>query len=154
MSTTTKIYGTTTRALLLAAAGAVSFMAACATGSSGGGEERVRVVRNEERAAETGGIAPDKQAEIQLLLQQRNPSTLKCYNDVLAEKHDRAFKGHVAVLISLEPSGRASDVSIVNSNLNSKEVHDCLIAKIKEFEFPQIEHAGSMQYVYHFEPAY
>jgi hypothetical protein len=125
----------------------------CAT-SSNGGEENVRVVRTEDKAAETGGIPPDKQMEIQLLLQQRNPSTLKCYNDVLAEKHDRAFKGHVAVMITLTPSGQASDVSIVNSNLNSKEVTDCLIAKLKEFEFPTLEHGGAMQYVYHFEPAY
>ena len=147
MRSSTKVLGFTAVVLL----GAASF--GCAT-SGGGGDERVRVVRTEDRPAETGGISPDKQAEIQLLLQQRNPSTLKCYNDVLAEKHDRAFKGHVAVLITLEASGRASDVSIVNSNLNSKEVHDCLIAKIKEFEFPQLEHGGSMQYVYHFEPAY
>jgi hypothetical protein len=131
--------------------GATAF--GCAT-SSEGGEERVRVVRPEEKAAETGGIAPDKQAEIQLLLQQRNPSTLKCYSDVLSEKHDRAFKGHVAVLITLESSGHASEVTIVNSSLNNKEVHDCLISKLKEFEFPQLEHGGSMQYVYHFEPAY
>jgi hypothetical protein len=151
MRTTTKVFGLT-GALLLGLAGAV--VSGCGTSSQGGGEERVRVVPNDEHAAETGGISPDKQAEIQLLLQQRNPSTLKCYNDVLSEKHDRAFKGHVAVLISLEPSGKASDVSIVNSSLNNKEVHDCLIAKIKEFEFPEIEHAGSMQYVYHFEPAY
>lgn len=125
----------------------------CATTSSGD-DERVRVVRTEDKAAETGGIPPDKQAEIQLLLQQRNPSTLKCYNDVLAEKHDRAFKGHVAVMITLTPSGQASDVGIVSSNLNSKEVTDCLISKLKDFEYPTLEHGGSMQYVYHFEPAY
>jgi hypothetical protein len=125
----------------------------CATTDSNN-DDRVRVVRNEDKVAETGGISPDKQAEIQLLLQQRNPSTLKCYNDVLSEKHDRAFKGHVAVLITLTPSGQASDVSIVSSNLNSKEVTDCLIAKLKEFEYPTLEHGGTMQYVYHFEPAY
>jgi hypothetical protein len=125
----------------------------CATTSSGD-DDRVRVVRTEDKAAETGGIPPDKQAEIQLLLQQRNPSTLKCYNDVLSEKHDRAFKGHVAVIITLTPSGQASDVGIVSSNLNSKEVTDCLIAKLKDFEYPTLEHGGSMQYVYHFEPAY
>jgi hypothetical protein len=124
----------------------------CATAPPG--EERVTVVRPEDKIAETGGIPPDKEADIQLLLQQRNPSTLKCYSDVLSEKHDRAFKGHVAVLLTLEPSGHASDVAIVNSSLNNKEVHDCLIAKLKEFEFPQLEHGGSMQYVYHFEPAY
>ena len=128
-------------------------MFGCATTDSNN-DDRVRVVRADDKPAETGGIPPDKQMEIQLLLQQRNPSTLKCYNDVLAEKHDRAFKGHVAVMITLTPSGQASDVSIVNSNLNSKEVTDCLIAKLKEFEFPSLEHGGSMQYVYHFEPAY
>lgn len=126
----------------------------CATSKSGSGDENVRVVRTEDKAPETGGIPPDKQAEIQLLLQQRNPSTLKCYNDVLAEKHDRSFKGHVAVMITLTPSGQASDVSIVSSNLNSKEVTDCLIAKLKDFEYPTLDNGGTMQYVYHFEPAY
>jgi hypothetical protein len=141
---------------LLGLAGALIISAAgfgCAT-SGQGGEERVTVMRNEDKVPETGGIPPDKEAEIQLLLQQRNPSTLKCYSDVLTEKHDRAFKGHVAVLLTLDTSGHATDVSIVNSSLNNKEVHDCLIAKLKEFEFPQLEHGGSMQYVYHFEPAY
>lgn len=120
-------------------------------------EERVRIVRPQEQSSEQGGIPPDKQAEIQLVLQQRDPSTLKCYSDVLNDKHDRAFKGSVAVIVTLEPSGdasKASDVKIVNSTLNNKEVHDCLIEKIKEFEFPKLDHGGSMQYVYHFQPAY
>src|SRR6185436_19681175 len=98
------------------------------------------VPRSAEPAAVLGGIPPDKQAEIQLVLQQRDPSTLKCYSDVLNEKHDRAFKGSVAVIVTLEPSGKASDVKIVNSTLNNKEVHDCLIEKIKEFEFPTLDH--------------
>ena len=140
------------RSVLLAFAVAAIGALGCASG--GGGKQRTTVVRGAEPSAETGGIAPDKQAEIQLLLQQRNPSTLKCYTDVLNEKHDRAFKGTVAVLLTLEPSGQASDVSIVNSTLNNKEVHDCLIDRLKQFEFPQIEHRGTMQYVYHFEPAY
>lgn len=120
-------------------------------------EERVRVVHPPEKQAEQGGIPPDKQADIQLTLEQRDPSTLKCYSDVLNEKHDRAFKGSVAILLTLEPAGessKASDVKIVNSTLNDKEVHDCLIEKLKEFEFPKLDHGGSMQYVYHFQPAY
>jgi hypothetical protein len=123
----------------------------CATDPSAG---RVQVIHPPEQVAEAGGIAPDKQAEIQLLLQQREPSTTKCYSDVLNEKHDRAFKGSVSVIIVLEPSGQASDVRIASSTLDNKEVHDCLIEKIKGFEFPQIEHSGSMQYVYQFQPAY
>ena len=126
----------------------------CADTTEGG--QTVRVVKNPEQAAQTGGISPDKEAEVQLLLQQRDPSTLRCYQDVLDEKHDRAFKGTVIVLLALEPAGNASKASarVIGGTLNNKEVSDCLIEKLNEFEYPQIAQAGTMQYVYKFEPAY
>jgi hypothetical protein len=126
---------------------------ACAETSSG--EPRVRVVpRSEEPPAVLGGIPPDKQAEIQLVLQQRDTQTLKCYQDVLNEKHDRAFKGSVFVMLTVEPSGRPSEVTVVGGTLNNPEVGQCLVGKIKEFEFPAIPNKGSMQYEYRFQPAY
>lgn len=124
----------------------------CADTSEGGGN--VRVVKNPPAASvETGGISPDKQADVQLLLQQRDPSTLRCYQDVLDEKHDRSFKGTVIVLLSLEPGGKGN-AKVIGGTLNNKEVSDCLISKLNEFEYPQVEQAGTMQYVYKFEPAY
>ncbi len=123
----------------------------CADSSQGG---NVRVIKNPESASvEKGGISPDKQADVQLLLQQRDPSTLRCYQDVLDEKHDRAFKGTVIVLLSLEPGGKGS-AKVIGGTLNNKEVSDCLISKLDEFEYPQVEQSGTMQYVYKFEPAY
>ena len=128
----------------------------CAESSAGSGG--VNVIKNpEEKSASTGGIPPDKEAEVQLLLQQRNPSTLKCYSDVLNEKHDRAFKGTVIVLLSLEPSGgqsKAADVKIIGGSMTDKEVTSCVVDKLKEFDYPEISAAGTMQYVYRFEPAY
>jgi hypothetical protein len=128
-------------------------IASCASSDSTS-EPRVRVVKNQEQEAPQGGIPPDKQAEIQLVLQQRDTSTLKCYQDVLNEKHTRAFKGTVFVMLTIEPSGQASDVKVVGGSLNNPEVGQCLVEKIKEFEFPSIPHTGSMQYEYRFEPAY
>ena len=119
-----------------------------------GGERTVRVVKNNDTAPPTGGIPPEKQADIQLLLQQRDPSTLKCYQDVLNDKHDRAFKGTVMLVLTIEPTGKASDVQIIGGTLNNKEVSDCLVEKLKDFEYPQIPNTGSMQYTYKFEPAY
>jgi len=128
----------------------------CAETSAGGGG--VNVVKNpEEKSSGEKGIPPDKEAEVQLLLQQRNPSTLKCYSDVLNEKHDRAFKGTVIVLLSLEPSGgqsKAADVKIIGGTMTDKEVASCVVDKLKEFDYPEIQAAGTMQYVYRFEPAY
>ena len=128
----------------------------CAETSAGGGG--VNVVKGpEERSSGEKGIPPDKEAEVQLLLQQRNPSTLKCYSDVLNDKHDRAFKGTVIVLLSLEPSGgqsKAADVKVIGGTMTDKEVTSCVVDKLKEFDYPEIQAAGTMQYVYRFEPAY
>ena len=105
----------------------------------GGG---VNVVKNPEvSSSPTSGIPPDKEAEVQLLLQQRNPSTLKCYSDVLNEKHDRAFKGTVIVLLSLEPSGgqsKAADVKVIGGTMTDKEVTSCVVEKLKDFDYPEI----------------
>ena len=150
-----------TRVLVAAQLAALALLftvaAGCAdtSGSTGG----VNIVKGPEpTSSPTSGIPPDKEAEIQLLLQQRNPSTLKCYSDVLNEKHDRAFKGTVIVLLSLEPAGgnqsKASDVKVIGGTMTDKEVTSCVVDKLKEFEYPEIQTAGTMQYVYRFEPAY
>ena len=120
------------------------------------GEPRVHVIKNADVAAEVGGIPPDKQADIQLMLQQRDPSTLKCYEDVLNDKHDRAFKGTAIVLLTLRPSGDSAKASakIIGGTLNNEEVNACLVEKLVGFEYPQIPHEGTMQYTYTFQPAY
>jgi hypothetical protein len=150
------------RTLLLAQLAALAALfavtsAGCAGGSAGSGGG-VNVVKNPEASSSpTSGIPPDKEAEVQLLLQQRNPSTLKCYSDVLNEKHDRAFKGTVIVLLSLEPSGsqsKAADVKVIGGTMTDKEVTSCVVEKLKDFDYPEISAAGTMQYVYRFEPAY
>ena len=149
---TRRLFGTQVAALALLSTLAV---AGCAENSASG-EPSVRVIKNNDAPAQTGGISPDKEAEVQLLLQQRDPSTLRCYQDVLDEKHDRAFKGTVIVLLSLTPEGESSKASakVIGGTLNNKDVSDCLVSKLQDFEYPQIAQAGTMQYVYRFEPAY
>jgi hypothetical protein len=135
---------------------AVVFASAVAVGcaDTSNGERTVTVVKNRESAAPTGGIPPDKQSDIELMLEQRQPSTLKCYQDVLNDKHDRAFKGTVQLVLTIEPTGKASNVQITGGTLSNKEVTDCLVEKLKDFDYPQIPNQGTMQYVYKFEPAY
>jgi hypothetical protein len=140
----------------LAALVLMSTLALACAETSDSNQRSVRVVKNNEVSSQTSGISPDKEAEVQLLLQQRDPSTLRCYQDVLDEKHDRAFKGTVIVLLTLTPSGASSTASakVIGGTLNNKEVSDCLVEKLQGFEYPQIAQTGTMQYVYRFEPAY
>ena len=125
----------------------------CAETSAGGGG--VNVVKNpEEKSSAEKGIPPDKEAEIMLVLQQREVSTRKCYQDVLNEKQDRTFQGSVKVVIALRADGGAQDVRVVGSTLNNKEVEDCLVGTISRFEFPALAQAGEVQYEFRFRPAY
>jgi hypothetical protein len=45
-------------------------------------------------------------------------------------------------------------VKIVGGSLDNKDVEDCLVQTIKEFEFPKLDRSGDVQYEYKFEPQY
>jgi hypothetical protein len=140
----------------LAALGLIAVLPACASTSQdhNSGEPQYNIIHPSDAPPTTGGVPPDKENEINLLLQQREPSARKCYQDVLNEKHDRAFQGTIKVLISIEPSGHASGVKVVGGTLNDETVQECLVQTLKEFEFPQLAQAGEVQYEYRFRPAY
>lgn len=127
---------------------------ACASSPPPSSEPQYNIIRPSENNPETGGVPPDKENEIKLLLQQRDSAARKCYQDVLNDKHDRAFQGTVQLIISIEPTGRASKVRVVGGTLNDESVRDCLVEAIKAFEFPQLAQAGDVQYTYQFRPAY
>jgi TonB family protein len=129
------------------------FLIGCAS-SGPPQEQRYTIIRPPETVAETKGIPPDKEAEIQLLLQQRQPSAAKCYQDVLNEKQDRTLQGSVKVVITIQPSGQASQVEVVGGSLTDAAVRTCLVETIQRFEFPQLTQSGQVQYEYAFRPAY
>jgi hypothetical protein len=138
--------------------GLLSLLSASCAEETVTGEQRVHIVKNNEAPPEVGGIAPDKQADIQLMLQQREPSVRKCYNDVLNDgSHDRTFKGTVVVLISLAPGGgnaKVAGIKVITDTLKNDDVTSCVVDRLKDFEYPAVVNAGTMQYSYKFEPAY
>ena len=136
-------------------AGCASLLA-LATGCSttGSGEPRQTVIRPNESAPPSGGIAPDKEAEIQLLLQQREVSIHKCYQDALNTRNDRAFAGSVKVVIALGTDGHAREVRMAGGTLPQSEVQGCLVETIMRFEFPALTQPGEVQSEFQFKPAY
>jgi hypothetical protein len=139
---------------ILFALGTSLALGACATGNSSE-DKPITVVRGDDQIRiDTGGIPPDKQADIILVLQQRDASARKCYQDVLNEKHTREFKGTVKLMLSINTNGTARAVKIMGGSLKNKDVEDCLVQTVKEFDFPKLDRAGDIQYDYTFEPQY
>jgi hypothetical protein len=143
--------------VLLFAMGSCLALGACASTSGADGDDKpvpVIVRGGEDMVVNTGGIPPDKQADIYLVLQQRDASARKCYQDVLNEKHTREFKGTVKILLSLNTNGSARDVRIMGGTLKNGDVEQCLAQTVREFEFPKLDRPGDLQYEYTFEPQY
>ncbi len=125
-----------------------------ACGNKGPNEPRYTIVKPSDVPPPSGGISPDKEAEIQLVMQQREVSTRRCYQDVLNVKQDRNFAGSVKVIISLNTDGTARDVRVAGGTLTDPEVQSCLVDTIKRFEFPQLPQPGDVQQEFQFRPAY
>jgi hypothetical protein len=117
-------------------------------------EPRYNIIKSDTPKAQEGGIPPERQAEIQLVLQQRDASTRNCYQLVLNEKNDRKFQGTVKVIMTIGTNSQATDVKVAGGTLQNAEVETCLVDTIKGFEFPKLEAGGEVQYEFMFRPAY
>ncbi len=142
----------------LFAIGTCLVLGACASASSAPRDnesgQRYTIVRDDSQMViDTGGVPPDKEAEIKLLLQQRDSSARRCYQDVLNEKKSRDFKGSVKVSITLDTAGHGK-ARVTGGTLGNKDVENCLVQTLGDLEYPKLERGGDVQYEYRFEPQY
>lgn len=143
---------------ILFAIGTCLGLGACASASSiprdtDHGPRPVIVRDDTQMFIDTGGVPPDKEAEIKLLLQERDSSVRRCYQDVLNEKHTREFKGTLKVIITIDTSGHGRP-RMAGGTLGNQEVANCVLGVLREFEYPKLEKGGDVQYEYKLEPQY
>jgi hypothetical protein len=143
---------------ILFALGTSLVLGACASATSTPHDTesgpRAVIVRDDTQIViDTGGVPPDKEAEIKLLLQSRDSSARRCYQDVLNEKHSRDFKGTVKVIITIDTATHGRP-RVAGGTLGSKDVENCLLQVLRDFEYPKLDKGGDVQYEYKFEPQY
>jgi len=143
---------------ILFAIGSGLVLGACASATSTprdmeNGPRPVIVRDDAQIVIDTGGVPPDKEAEIKLLLQERDSSARRCYQDVLNEKHTREFKGTVKVVITID-TARHGKPRVAGGTLGNQDVANCLLGVLREFEYPKLDRGGDVQYEYKFEPQY
>ena len=110
-----------------------------------GGGERV------ERASGGEIVPPEKMDEINRNLERKRPAMSRCLTMAVDSKElPKNSAGKVTVELVIE-GGKAASVKIVRATLESKMLHDCVIAKIREIEFPQLPKPYETSYTYGFE---
>lgn len=98
--------------------------------------------------------AKDRKNMVLQTISKNYPTLKSCYQQGLKHKSD--MRGKVVMTWDLDPRGKVTSAGIEDSQLNNKNVEECLVKRFSEWHFPsQAKIAGSkdrMTYTFHFVP--
>jgi type IV pilus biogenesis protein CpaD/CtpE len=103
------------------------------------------------RAAGDEMVPPEQMDEINRDLERKRPAMARCFAMVV-DSHElpRGAAGKLTLEIVIG-GGRAETVKVVRTNLDSKSLAECVIAKVKEIQFPQLAAPYETSFTYGFE---
>jgi NADPH:quinone reductase-like Zn-dependent oxidoreductase len=102
--------------------------------------------------SDEGMVPADKMEEIQRLLDRKRPAVSRCIGAAIdAKELPKSARGKVNLAIVIGTSGRAESVKVISSNLESKSLQDCVVAKVQEIPFPTLPKSYETSYAYGFE---
>jgi hypothetical protein len=113
--------------------------------TSGGGETA---------AAPTGGVMvpPEKMDEVQRLLERKQGIVSRCLATAVDNQElPKNSRGKMTLEIVISEAGKANDVKVVNSSLDSPKLQTCVVDIVKEIQFPTLPKSYPTSYTYAFE---
>lgn len=115
------------------------------TGGGAGGETA-------ERASGGDQVSPETMDEINRSLDRKRPIVSRCLAIAVDNKElPKNSSGKITLEIVISPAGKAEDVKIVRSTLESKTLTSCVIHHVEEIQFPQLPKRYETSYTYGFE---
>jgi hypothetical protein len=137
----------------VAAAGlAIGLVAACGGGTSS--DTTPATIPAAAPSADQSGemVPPEKMDEINRNLARKRQVMSRCLSLAIDNKElPRNSKGKVTVELVIAPNGKADEVKIVRASVESPMLNDCVIARIKEIQFPELPRPYVTSYTYGFE---
>jgi hypothetical protein len=104
----------------------------------------------------TGGdamIPPEKMDEIQRLLDRKRLVAARCLTDAVnsGEIKNKNAKGFITVEFVISTGGKAQDVKVARTNIETDSVQQCTLSKVHEIEFPTLPASVPYSYTFAFE---
>ena len=97
-------------------------------------------------------VPPEKMDEIERSLDRKAVTISRCLSVAVDNKElPKNAQGKVTLEIVISPAGRAESVKIVRAQLESKSLHDCIIRRIQEIQFPELPRSYETSHTYGFE---
>ena len=99
-----------------------------------------------------GMVPPEKMDEVERSLDRKAVVISRCLSVAVDNKElPKNAQGKVTLEIVISPAGRAESVKIVRAQLDSKSLHDCIIRRVQEIQFPELPRKYETSHTYGFE---
>lgn len=116
---------------------------------SGGDDE---VVAGDDQGDDPSMIAPERMDEIKSLLDRKRTAAARCFADVANDgKVDKNSHGHLALEFVISPAGKATGIKVLEDNLKSPDLEQCVIAKVQQIDFGALPKPLDWSYTFAFE---
>jgi hypothetical protein len=149
-----------TRSLLTTAVSIALLAAACGGGKKASttpeeaGGDGGRDYRGDpcEDPCQNGMCPPETLDAIQRSLDQKRRAAARCLADAVNDgKVSKNAHGHVALAFKIQPSGKATDITVVQSSIKSPDVEQCVIEQVQSIDFENVPMTLDWAYTYAFE---
>lgn len=84
-------------------------------------------------------IPPETYDQLQLFFQRRaSPLQYRCYTSVLERTGGKMIDGDLGLSMVILPGGKANEVKITRSTLNSPDIEKCVLDELRSWVWPDV----------------
>jgi outer membrane biosynthesis protein TonB len=98
--------------------------------SSGGGEQQAS-------AADPSAVTPERQDAVERAFQRKTTELQECWSKEYEKTHDRKLEGDLTIGMDIAPNGSPSNVRILKSSMNNRDVESCVTQTVSSWSFPE-----------------
>ncbi len=97
-------------------------------------------------------VSGETMDEITKMFQRKGNAVSRCLSVVIDNKElPKNSRGKITLEVTISTSGKPTAVKILKASLDSKPLHDCVIERVKEIQFPTVPNTYPTTYTYAFE---
>lgn len=97
-------------------------------------------------------VLPETMDNIQRRFDRKRSAVSRCLSAAVdAKELPRSARGKITLNVVINPGGKAGEVKVARSTLDSPMLTECVVAKVREIIFPEVPQPFPTSYTYGFE---
>lgn len=111
----------------------------CATESSSTQQASTTPASSESQgsAVDPNALTPERQDAIERTFQRKSATLQDCWSKEYEKTKDRKFEDDITLGFDIAPSGAVSNVRVLKSSANNRDVESCVTQEVTGWSFPE-----------------